>query len=698
MPMKAVLSGRARAALILDGSRASYWLDESRTAWTLSSGETHSRIADASDLELIECEDKDSLLDRLMASDAAAESLDLVLFLLDRDLTDETRCCAAEELESNLAIPSVLKYLQSILFAECLPPSADIEGALKLSEGFNSARSFIQNLNEMQKWIPHVRIAWDRVTFEKEKNSPNRKAIEGLFLRYGVFSETAIALSEGKSVNPIQLKFSVDPSLKKSLPRVSQILNSWMTPLRSLVPKTSNAAFTVQNTEDHDYSSLCEEVNGSGPVHVKADKALDAALAQVQRIADLAKDGKDPQALQMLEELIAEQLKHENGDVHLVKSLCNIASKATQVARDDFAGVCLVRALNIDSTDARAYFQLANYLRDDAKYDLASRAYEKAITFTPNSDWQSLCMIRSAKAHSLTEQGNYDDALAEYEAIPYDSHDIGTRTAIADVNRRKGAFSVAMRTYLNLIYQNPWHHRSFAGKAEIAKRRGNPHKAIRLYNYVLRDDAFTLDTGSRTIYTLAKGHLLKIVGQYDKALNLVKEVIRDQPFNLTANLQMASILALSESANAGISLLATQRPRAIDAWKIHYFRGLMMFRANRISEGKRELLEHMDLTNLLPEDLPLAKSAQAFVYLAERNTSAVQSILQDVRPFDRNLRDLHQIFQTHVKVIENPQNTPIHFPTLKRSLPGLRLAVEGLRHGDLKAAIASEVACLLQAA
>ncbi len=275
--------------------------------------------------------------------------------------------------------------------------------------------------------------------------------------------------------------------------------------------------------------------------------------------------------------------------------------------------------------------------------------------------------IYAAKAHILTDQEQYDEAIAAYEAIPFHASSPSIETALADIYRRKGCFSVATERYLRLIQNYPDLHRAYAGRAEIAKRRGDPHRSIRIYNFILRDGGpFHLEDRSRIVYQLAKGNLLKMVGQWDKAFELVSAVADEGPYNLSAQLQLASLLAIKGRSDESL----THIPQTLQSnrdWHVHYFRGLTYFRMGKISEAKAELLDRIQFAQVLLEDRPLVKTAAAFVQIATGDFTSAKQVLEGVQSVDRRVRDLKEVLLAHIRSTSKIEHSK--FPRLRRAMP-----------------------------
>ncbi len=252
------------------------------------------------------------------ASDSST-ALDLVLFLLDTNLSDETRDCAASELEELIASVHVINRLQQLLYAKPLPREADIDRAIQIAASRPGVYSFLCELRDEQPLIVAVRDAWNLMPFDEGK----RRAFESAFLTHGVFAAFVKALTDDTNINDVVLQFGLNTSLKSELPNVTHVLSAWKQQMPAQRRRPLNAAATNVGVSQ----AVISGQSASPPIRLRADVAREAAVTQVAKIAEFVNQGKDAQAKQILDELLQNQMRHKNGETHAVKSLCNIVTQ-----------------------------------------------------------------------------------------------------------------------------------------------------------------------------------------------------------------------------------------------------------------------------------------------------------------------------------------------------------------------------------
>jgi hypothetical protein len=165
--MEAVISGQAGVAFLLmeEDRFASIHVGEPDVLTPRAVGDLPFLFGDASDLEFLESVDKAEVVRRLQVDQEKADALQLSLILLDRDLSNEVRLEAADDLETIYRSAEVLEHVERVLFAHPIPPDADLAGALSLVGRSSRLRvaSFLQKLESLQATISQVHAAWERV-------------------------------------------------------------------------------------------------------------------------------------------------------------------------------------------------------------------------------------------------------------------------------------------------------------------------------------------------------------------------------------------------------------------------------------------------------------------------------------------------------------------------------------------------------
>ena len=171
-------------------------------------------------------------------------------------------------------------------------------------------------------------------------------------------------------------------------------------------------------------------------------------MSQVEKIVDLFAKSKDPQAREILDQVLSDNLATAGGETHAVKTLCNVASKVASRGRKDISAECLARAVRYPKgCDEVLYSQIGNEYRDLGKFDEAVQCYAMAEELATGKDDQSLERIRRSKIHILTITGKYDEALNEYRAIPDFEQKPTVLCIMADLFRKSGRLKEAKQYY-----------------------------------------------------------------------------------------------------------------------------------------------------------------------------------------------------------------------------------------------------------
>ncbi|MBI2481323.1 MAG: tetratricopeptide repeat protein [Planctomycetia bacterium] len=281
-----------------------------------------------------------------------------------------------------------------------------------------------------------------------------------------------------------------------------------------------------------------DEVEVALPQHTSVHAAYSAAVSQVERITELYAQEKSPQAEAFLNELITEQRKHAGGEHHVVMSLCNIATQVDSRGRPEIALKCLQRALDFPSgIDARLYLQIGNGLRELGQFDNAVHCYDRAEQLDDGAIDEK---IRLARIRLRVARGDYEDALADFLAIPELQFRPIELAGLGTLYRKMGRPREAREAYYRCLQNDKEFHSAYAGLAELRKQTGKPHQAIAEYNSLIRrfDD---LDIGSKKIYDLARSHLFRLTGQYDKSEQLLHELLVTVPADREIHLQLRAI-------------------------------------------------------------------------------------------------------------------------------------------------------------
>ena len=229
--MDALMSGEAGVALLLDGAiLRSLHLDDSAEPVVRRREEVRLLFGDARDLQVLESVTQDEVAVRLKAAAARVDGLQLMLIVLDPELTPDTRLTAAAEAEELLIRPETAEAVESILYAELLPAEADPAGALELCvDGAPRAAHLLSQLIARQALIAEARDAWQQVPQAVIGTPEDREYAQAVFVREGLFRSLVLLRETRRQVVDFRVGALLNPEVKK-LRNHREILRCWLEP------------------------------------------------------------------------------------------------------------------------------------------------------------------------------------------------------------------------------------------------------------------------------------------------------------------------------------------------------------------------------------------------------------------------------------------------------------------------------------
>ena len=407
--MKAVISGRSGVAIIShQGNLLSLNLDAPDKLIPRQSHEIKFLLGDANDLEFVEDTNHEQLKRRLKSSYQAAYALDLMLFVLDSELSAETRSEAASELEHLLAEPAISNHLESVLYAHPLPQDADLAGAFHHSEMTQAARTiaWLQELERLQPIIARSFSAWESLPLDIFGNSEQKKDFQRLAVRLGLFRSLVQAIEQQKDVNTVL----IDAGLNREISQKHnhrQILQQWLAPFRS--------ATSTQTIRPERESAHKESAKKKGK-QKKASKSYDRAqvLQNVQntkaRILEFMRKRDFARVGNLIEELL-EYHQQYGGQQYAVRSLCDLAMEAKNLGLHKLQLELTQRSVGLKVDDGWSWAQYGDALLIANQLDEAMKAYENALSFGQGA------VAKNGRAEVLKALGQFDRALDAYQAV-----------------------------------------------------------------------------------------------------------------------------------------------------------------------------------------------------------------------------------------------------------------------------------------
>ncbi len=229
--MEAVISGQAGVAfLLMAGDQfASIHVGEPEVLTPRAIGDLPFLFGDASDLQFLEDVDHAEVVRRLQIDQDKADALYLSLILLDPDLSIEVRREAANDLEDLYRTSEVFEYVERILLARPLPPSADLVGAMSLVGGSDHlyVGPFLRRLERIQRIIRQVFVGWEWTVSKAFDNFEDAREFAAVTAREGVVRDLVLTLFDDELPLDGAHRRAVSNPRIQSLPNYHQILADW---------------------------------------------------------------------------------------------------------------------------------------------------------------------------------------------------------------------------------------------------------------------------------------------------------------------------------------------------------------------------------------------------------------------------------------------------------------------------------------
>jgi tetratricopeptide (TPR) repeat protein len=418
-------------------------------------------------------------------------------------------------------------------------------------------------------------------------------------------------------------------------------------------------------------------------------------LKQIDAIREAVAQGHDGRARLFLRDLLTQQTAQPENHRYAVKSLCNIAKRCAELSRADVEGECLQVAHALDPEDEWTLIQLGDYYKRQGEFDKAIEFLRRAL-----GPQKLVALASIADVHSM--RGDYETAISLYRQVDGWESKLAVRTAIADNYRRQGRYALAEEEYDALISRGEESDRLLAGKAEIARHRGDLVEALSIYKEL--SEIEHLEFQSRNVYLMARAGVLKQLGNLDEAFAIVDSVIQRTPFYLRARALRAAILGLRDESNTALADFDhSARGAVIRDWVHHFYHGLLLLKLNRFQEGRDELVRNLRMAVETGEKRALVKMAAALSLLMVDQTDSAYELVRDL-PLtgDEHSDYLSLVLKFHISIAKNDNALIKHYSRELQSrtptTPELELAVERLVHRDFVAARRLELDALLKAA
>ncbi len=632
--MKAIISGQAGAAVLIDEANISAVRYDSPERTPCTRGEIPYLLADATDVLEIDVATPDEAMAALNLAWHQDRCLHLILILLDGEADDEARRLAAESLEDLLAEPKVVEFVFDRLHATPLPTQSNLVGALLLAESARAQRllGFLEKLGTDQPEITHLRQRWDLLPPELFGNPAAKQQFGRVAVLAGAFRR--LAQAEPALRNNVLVSCLSDPNFRR-LPNFQQILLAWAEPVR-ITPDLP----ALELEGEHDGAAGSREHDGSRWARRSAS-IFDNITRQKEAIRRLISEGDLRRCRRFIDDLVRYQGERSTSS-ELAMSLCDLAMHAKKVGAHGFQLELARRAVDILPTDGWALAQLgdaclrlgqypealasyetaaqfgqeevarngrAEVLKAQGQFPEALEEYERTIQAFPEN-----VFARNGRAEVLKAQGRLPEALEEYErTIQAFPSDVFARTGRAEVLKAQGRLPEALKEYERTIQAFPENVVARSGRAEVLKAQGRLPEALEEYKRAIQaflSDVFArsgraevlkaqarlpeaLEEYERTIQAFpenvvarsGRAEVLKAQGRLPEALEEYDRIMQQFPYDLVASTGKAAIFVILGRYEQALDLLPVGLPATRDDWIGFHIRGMIHLKKGDVSDA-----------------------------------------------------------------------------------------------------------------
>jgi tetratricopeptide (TPR) repeat protein len=528
--MQAVLNGMTGAGLLIDGDRVSLLHvdgDPSTAPGRLS--DLPYVMGEACDIDFMSVAGADEALAILRCNRLREEGLDLVLILLDSDLSGATRMEAAVVLNHMLLDWDLRTWLEAVLYGAPLPAGADVAGALRYARGVAEiVAAMLLRLSDLQPAIGRVHEAWNSVCARDLSLPAARNEATALAARNGVFRELVHAL-EGTSYD--QFRFAALSALQP-VPGHRRIVEELIRELH-LPLKIRKPGEPVPAADDDHVPRMIRDGDRKSGEYLSFDRkaAFENVKRQKDAIVGHMRAGRFDLVEQYVNWLIEYQLPLDNRGATTSKSLCDLAMEAKSLSLFELQLELANRAVGLRYEDGWAWAQVGDASLILNRFDDALAAYRRA------SDLGADLIGRVGNARAFLAMGKLQESLVAFEQVIRDyPSEVVPKVGRAEVLKSMGRLDEALGAYNDLSSDFPTDVMAKAGRSEVLRSMGRLDEALEAYEDVIRE--YPADVVAKN----GRADALRSVGRLDEALNAFEAVIREHPMDVIAKYGRAEVL------------------------------------------------------------------------------------------------------------------------------------------------------------
>jgi hypothetical protein len=230
--VNAVISGRARIALVQDGDQF-FSIDADKPEQTTPRQRWEYRFLfnGVVDLDFVEDVDRTEVVRRLTAAARRERALHFALVLIDGAWTTERRRSAAADLESLLSESEaeLRDYIQNVLYSLPLPAPAAVQSALLLAPG-ERTRDLLGSLVRAQNDIREMRKAWEAAIQAQIENPEDRAFARARAVRAGLFR--LVVAFRGRAAKLENILQRASASDLADVPGLQALVSRWVSPVQ----------------------------------------------------------------------------------------------------------------------------------------------------------------------------------------------------------------------------------------------------------------------------------------------------------------------------------------------------------------------------------------------------------------------------------------------------------------------------------
>lgn len=554
--MKILVSGQAGLAIAVEGLETArvFPIESPESPMSVRTAEIRFLLDGATDVVEFEDIPDDEIVRYLEWSWSRDRSLHLIVIVLDPQEDAEVRRLAAESLNELLSEAHVREFMLNRLYSAPMPETADLSGAIALSESIGAAiaAEVLHDVQNDQADITLRHSAWMSLPASLFENDEERSRFLAAAIDAGAFR---LFVTQRSRSDWALFQLLSHPKLRGSS-RARRVLQSWAAPFKETVASTK---FSGHEREDDMSVYLQDERQFRRSVAPR--EAYEQAEKQRDTIKKLLREGRSELALRYTEQLVRSQRQSSEAE-HIAKSLCDLAQFSKKLGSGDLQLHFASRAVAESPGDAWSHTTLGDAYRQLGEFQKSLDAYSRAGEL---GDRQTAMMGR---AEVLKDLGQLAEALQVLEVCAQEFRDnIVTRNSRAAAVASFGRLGEALAAYDEILAEYPFEQVTRTGRAQVLRDLGRLEEALVDLDAIVRDypgefvpqyirgevtrelgrlttaveesrglmERFPEEVGAK----LAYGRSLRESGRFDESIEVYTRAANEHPFDATAQIGLA---------------------------------------------------------------------------------------------------------------------------------------------------------------